>query len=266
MVEKGISKSNAVISTKDFSFAYGSTQVKGLNIKLSLNNLLPIRSEPKQNISIQALDFGIPIQDLLVSYQINTRGIPQVLLDQVHFLILGGEVTINPVVISLDPNAEASEIEAYLNNIDLNTFFKWIEMDGLTGDGQLSGKIPLTLGHDRIAITNGYLAAKAPGTLSLQSEKTKELLVNQGEEVDLLLQVIEDFHFKELTLNLNKSDAHDLNVKLSLLGNNPNVKNGQDFRLNIQLESKIDKLLHAIQKGLVFSNEMLRDSLQMGNP
>jgi hypothetical protein len=264
--KKGVSKSNAVISAKDFSFAYGSTQVKGLNTKLSLNNLLPIRSEPKQNISIQALDFGIPIQDLLVSYQINTRDIPQVLLDQVHFLILGGEVTINPVVINLDPNAEASQIEAHLNNIDLNTFFKWIEMDGLTGDGQLSGKIPLTLGHDRIAITNGYLAAKAPGTLSLQSEKAKELLVNQGKEVELLLQAIENFHFKELTLNLNKSDEHDLNVKLSLLGNNPNVKNGQDFRLNIQLESKIDKLLHAIQQGLVFSNEMLRDSLQMGNP
>jgi len=264
--KKGVSKSNAVISAKDFSFAYGSTQVKGLNTKLSLNNLLPIRSEPKQNISIQALDFGIPIQDLLVSYQINTRDTPRVLLDQVHFLILGGEVTINPVVINLDPNAEASQIEAHLNNIDLNTFFKWIEMDGLTGDGQLSGKIPLTLGHDRIAITNGYLAAKAPGTLSLQSEKAKELLVNQGKEVDLLLQAIENFHFKELTLNLNKSDTHDLNVKLSLLGNNPNVKNGQDFRLNIQLESKIDKLLHAIQQGLVFSNEMLRDSLQMGNP
>ena len=82
----------------------------------------------------------------------------------------------------------------------------------------------------------------------------------------MLLQAIENFHFKELTLNLNKSDTHDLNVKLSLLGNNPNVKNGQDFRLNIQLESKIDKLLHAIQQGLVFSNEMLRDSLQMGNP
>ena len=81
-----------------------------------------------------------------------------------------------------------------------------------------------------------------------------------------MLQAIENFHFKELTLNLNKSDVHDLNVKLSLLGNNPNVKNGQDFRLNIQLESKIDKLLHAIQQGLAFSNKMLRDSLQISNP
>lgn len=82
-LKKGVSKSNAVISAKDFSFAYGGTQVKGLNTRLSLNNLLPIRSEPKQNISIQALDFGIPIQDLLVSYQINTRDTPRVLLDQV---------------------------------------------------------------------------------------------------------------------------------------------------------------------------------------
>lgn len=264
--KKGVSKSNAVISVKDFSFAYGGTQVKGLNTNLSLNNLLPTRSDSKQNISIRAIDFGVPIKDLLISYQIGVRDIPQVFLDQAHFLILGGEVTIDPAVINLDPDAGGSQIKANLNNIDLTTFFKWIEMDGLTGDGKLSGKIPLTLNHNSIAITNGYLAAKTPGTLSLQSERVKELLENQGEEVELLLQAIENFHFKELTLNLNKSDAHDLNIKLSLLGNNPSVKNGQDFRLNIQLESKIDKLLYAIQQGLLFSNEMLRDSLQMSNP
>ncbi|GKS68088.1 dicarboxylate transport [Nitrosomonas sp. PY1] len=264
--KKGVLKSNAVISARDLAFTYGGTQVKGLNARLSLNNLLPIRSEPKQSISIQAIDFGMPIQDLMVSYQINSRSTPQVLLDQAHFLILGGKVAINPVVINLDPNAGASQTEVHLNNINLNTFFEWIQIDGLRGDGQLSGKIPLTLNHDRIAIVDGELSAKTPGVLSLQSEKVKELLAHRGEEVDLLLQAIEDFHFKELTLSLNKSDTHDLNVKLTLLGNNPNVKSGQDFRVNIQLESKIDKLLLAIQQGLLFSNKILQDSLQIGNP
>ena len=114
-----------------------------------------------------------------------------------------------------------------------------------------------------MVIVNGQLSAKKPGTLRFQSQKVTELLANKGIEVDLLLQAIEDFRYKELTLNLDKSEMHDLHAKLSVLGNNPNVKDGHDFRLNIQLESKIDKLLKAIQQGLLFSNKVLRDSLKL---
>ncbi|RTK99836.1 MAG: dienelactone hydrolase, partial [Proteobacteria bacterium] len=107
-----------------------------------------------------------------------------------------------------------------------------------------------------------YLTAEAPGTLHFRSEKAAQYLASSGQEMNLLLQALQDFYYSELTLNLDKSADHGLTVKLSLLGNNPKVKNGQDFRLNIKLETELDKLLKAINHGYSLSNEILGGSFR----
>ena len=73
---------------------------------------------------------------------------------------------------------------------------------------------------------------------------------------------MQDFQYTELSLDLDKSAAHGLVAKLSLLGNNPEVKDGQVFRLNINLESDIDKILQTINRGYSLSNEILRSTLR----
>jgi len=78
--------------------------------------------------------------------------------------------------------------------------------------------------------------------------------------MNLLLQAAQEFHYTELSLNLDKSGLHDLVVKLSVLGNNPNVKDGQPFRLNIKLETDIEKILQTINQGYHLSHEILRGS------
>jgi len=80
--------------------------------------------------------------------------------------------------------------------------------------------------------------------------------------MNLLLQAAQDFHYTELSLDLDKSVTHDLVAKLSLLGNNPKVKDGQAFRLNIKLETDIDKILQTINQGYNLSHEILRGSLR----
>ena len=81
--------------------------------------------------------------------------------------------------------------------------------------------------------------------------------------MNLLLQAMQDFHYTELSLALDKSVAHDLVAQLSLLGNNPEVKEGQDFRLNVRLETDIDKILRKINDGYSISHEILRRSFRL---
>lgn len=114
-------------------------KISGLNTQLNFKSLLPIQSEARQKLAIQTIGFGTPIKDFLISYQLNARHSLQVFLDQMRFLILDGEVSIDPTVIHLSPSG-ISYVNAKLDNIDLNTFFNWIEVDGLSGDGRLSGK------------------------------------------------------------------------------------------------------------------------------
>lgn len=57
--------------------------------------------------------------------------------------------------------------------------------------------------------------------------KASQMLANAGAEMNFVLDALQDFHYSELSLTINKSAAHDLTVTLSLLGQNPGIKEGK---------------------------------------
>ncbi|MBA3755611.1 MAG: YdbH domain-containing protein [Nitrosomonas sp.] len=258
---KGIRSSHGAFDLKNVSFTQEAAKINDLNATLNLNNLLSPSSPPRQTITIRSIDPGVPLENLLVSYQIEGTDPPRIALEKAQFSMMDGMVSLEPTVIN--PAAVRSDMLIRINNIDLGAFFILIRVDGLAGSGHLDGQIPLTLADNQVTIKNGHLAAKAPGVLHFKSEKASQWLASAGEEMNLLLQAMQDFHYSELSLNLDKSVQHDLIAKLSLLGNNPDVKDGQDFRLNIKLETDIDKILQTINHGYHLSHEILRSSFKL---
>lgn len=257
----GIRSSRAAVELRNISFARENTKLSDLNVKLHLTDLLSPGSPPQQSITLRRLDAGIPLENLLVSYHIQSADPPRIAIEKAQFSMLDGLVSLVPTII--DPAAARSDTLVRISNIDMEAFFKLINVDGLTGTGHLDGQIPLTLEDKQVTIRNGHLAAKMPGVLRFKSEKASQLLASSGKEMNLLLQAMQDFHYTELSLDLDKSVTHDLVAKLSLLGNNPEVKDGRAFRLNIKLETDIDKILQTINQGYNLSHEILRGSLRL---
>lgn len=256
-----VRSSHAAVELRNISFARENTKLSDLNIKLNLVDLLSPSSPPQQTITVRRLDAGIPLENLLISYHIQNADPPRIAIEKAQLSILDGLVSAVPTII--DPAAARSDTLIRISNIDMEAFFKLINVDGLTGTGHLDGQIPLTLADNQVTIRNGHLAAKVPGVLRFKSEKASQLLTSSGKEMNLLLQAMQDFHYTELSLDLDKSVTHDLVAKLSLLGNNPEVKDGQAFRLNIKLETDIDKILQTINQGYNLSHEILRGSLRL---
>jgi hypothetical protein len=259
--KRGVDNSRGKVELKNISFVNESVKVNGLNALLNLNNLLSPSSGPKQTITIQSIDPGIPLEDLLVSYQIKSMDSSQIVLEKAQFSIMDGTVSLQPTII--DSDAVRSDMLINIDNINLADFFDLIQVEGFAATGHLGGNIPITLENGQIAIKNGHLAAKSPGVLRLNSEKAAKALAGTGEEMKLLLQALQDFHYTELSLKLDKSFSHDLIAKLSVLGNNPKVKNGRAFRLNIKLETDINKILDTINQGYNLSHEILRSSIKL---
>lgn len=257
---KGIQNSQAAFELRNLSFARENVKLTDLNVSLNLSDLLSPRTPPRQTISIQRIDAGVPLENLLVSYHIEGATPPRIAIEQAQFSMLQGTVSVAPTII--DPAMARSDTLIRISNIDLESFFNLIKVDGLTGSGHLDGQIPLTLKENQVTITQGHLAARAPGVLRFQSEKASQLLASTGKEMNLLLQAAQDFHYTELSMDLDKAVTHDLVAKLSLLGNNPAVKEGRAFRLNIKLETDIDKILQTINQGYNLSHEILRGSLK----
>ncbi|MBS0423576.1 MAG: YdbH domain-containing protein [Proteobacteria bacterium] len=258
--KEGVRNSQAAFELRNLSFARANTKLTDLNVSLHLSDLLSPRTPPRQTISIQRIDAGIPLENLLVSYHIEGTSPPRIAIEQAQFSMLQGTLSVVPTII--DPAMARSDTLIRVSNIDLESFFNLIKVDGLTGSGHLDGQIPLTLKENQVTITQGHLAARAPGVLRFKSEKASQLLASSGKEMNLLLQAAQNFHYTELSMNLDKAVTHDLVAKLSLLGNNPEVKEGRAFRLNIKLETDIEKILQTINRGYNLSHEILRGSLK----
>lgn len=257
---KGVHSSRGAFELRHVSFTQETAKVDDLNASLNLENLLSPSSLPQQTITIRRIDFGIPVENLLVSYQIEGADPPRIVLEKAQFSMMDGILSLAPTIIN--PAAAHTDVLVHVNNIDLGTFFNLIQIDGLTGSGHLDGQIPIRLEDNQVMIRKGHVAAKAPGVFRFQSAKASQLLTTAGEEMNLLLQAVQDFHYTELSLDLDKSATHGLIAKLSLLGNNPAVKDGQVFRLNINLESDIDKILRTINQGYSLSHEILRNAFR----
>jgi hypothetical protein len=248
--------SSGLIDLDDVSFAYQATKVTDINATLNLNDLMSLSSSPAQTITIRRIDPGFPMESLVAAYQIKDSP-PRIVLDKAQLFTIGGIISLAPTTIDLA--STRNDFVILVDNIDLAVLFNLLQVEGLTGDGRLTGSIPITLEGNQVAIRNSHLAAETPGMLHFQSPKAPQMLANAGKEMDLLLKALQNFHYAELSLELNKSTAHDMVATLSLLGNNPNVKEGQMFRLNINLESNIGKILETISQGYTLSNEVWRD-------
>lgn len=259
--KQGVSHSHGKVDLQGISFKHEAASVNDLNARLSLNDLIALSSPPAQRITVRRIDPGVPLENLHMSYQIKPAKLPRLALEDMHFSMMDGTVSLAPAVI--DPASPRSHLRILIDHINLDTFFDLINVKGLTGTGYLSGDVPITLEKKRVLITNGHLSAEAPGVLRFQSEKAAQFLTGAGEEMNLLLQALQDFHYSELALNLDKSVEQDLIAKLSLLGNNPDVKEGRSFRLNIKLETDIDKILDTINQGYNLSHEILRGSVKL---
>ena len=255
---EGIASSRGSLDLRDFSFMHETIKVNDLNISLQIDDLSTLSSLPHQAIAIRRIDLGIPIEDLLVYYRLGQDPL-HVMLEKAQFRLMDGLISVAPT--HIDPD-ESINLTVHVSNFDLEALFDLIQIEGLAGSGRLDGQIPVTLAKNRMTVKGGHLAAKTPGVLHFKSEKAARYLASGGQEMNLLLQALQDFHYTELAIRFDKSANHDLSVKLSLLGNNPAVKNGQDFRLNIKFEAGLDKILKAIDFGHRLSDEILGGSFR----
>ena len=168
-------------------------------------------------------------------------------------------MTLPPTII--DPNRDAHDIDIDLSGVDLKQLMDLIDVEGVSAEGQLSGRLPLRISKDKVFVRQGELKAAGPGVLRIRSEAARQALAGGGEQVELVLDVLKDFRYQTLALTLDRRDDGSDLVRLTTEGNNPAVKKGRAFRLNVNLETNLDKLLAFALEAYRLSDEALRATL-----
>ena len=195
-------------------------------------------------------------------FQIHPGDPPRLGIERGQVRISGGHVLLRDLL--LDPAAPRLDLPLDIEGLDLAELLRILDIEGLSGSGRLSGRIPIAIEGETVTIANGRLAAEAPGTLRFESERARQVLAAAGESAELMLRALEDFRYDELSLTIDKPATAGARLTLVLLGHNPDVLDGYPFRFNINLEGDTDRLVAALNQAYSLSNRMLRQFWRPG--
>lgn len=195
------------------------------------------------SIKAAALNVGFEISNISAELSSTTDGFN---IHDARADLLGGTILLEEASYQWQ---EASSFDVQLQDIDLAKLLA-LEGDKVSGSGTLSGSLPITANASGISVTQGFVAAAAPGgKLSLSPDLTQP---TGRAELDFALKALEDFTYTDLRADINYGANGDLKLAVKLAGTNPGFENGRPVHYNLTVQENIPVLLQSlrIQQGL----------------
>ncbi|GAB2175194.1 intermembrane phospholipid transport protein YdbH family protein [Dongia sp. agr-C8] len=260
LIEKNGITSQIALTLKNLSGKLGPIALRNLNSVIEIDKPWPLTTAPDQVVSIELADVGLPLTNGLVRFKIDDG--QTLSLKQSQLEMMSGKVTLDPVALKL--GAPAQQILLNVDKIALGRLFELFAIAGLTGDGILSGKIPVTLFPAGLAIDHAKLTAGGPGTLRYNQDQGPAALANAGESVKMALSALSDFHYDKLEIDLDRKATGDTELGLHIAGRNPSFYNGYPVEFNLTVAGRLDE---ALRKGLAGYQvpDMIRERLKSFN-
>jgi len=228
------------------SFTAAGLDVAGLDGRVRLSRLLPPASAGAQSLRIRRIGEALPVEDVALRFALPQEA-GRLIVERLAARFAGG--TLAAADAAFTPEGSADPVRLRIEGVGVAPLFEALGLAGVSGTGTLGGEIPVRIGVRGIAVEGGRLAAEGPGLLRIRSERVLEALRAGGEEATLLARALEDFHYERLTLALDKAFDGATRAALHLAGHNPAVRDGQPFRLNVNLDTNLDRLAAPLLEG-----------------
>ncbi|NVK19519.1 MAG: YdbH domain-containing protein [Methylocystaceae bacterium] len=251
--KEGRLSGDLAVGLDGFSLSSDQVNIENISTNLTFPSILPLKSKGVQQINMAEISSVVTFDKPMIRFAL-TPG--KVHLDQFQAGFLGGSLSLDETLIGV----ETARHETVLNlqNLDVAEFFQLIGVEGLSGTGRLNGAIPLRLVDGDFEILQAQLKSQGSGILKLRSEAAKDMFGHAGEQMALVLDVLSNFHYESLSLSIDRKRGQNAVFTLGIEGNNPDVKDGYPFKLNINLETNLDKIIATLKEGYRLSSQALR--------
>ncbi|PWG61872.1 YdbH domain-containing protein [Sediminicurvatus halobius] len=240
--------------------------VQGLETALELTGLPPVRSAPDQRLSIRELRAGVPVTDIRGRFRLldagTADGAPALDVAELEADFAGGSLRLADARFRLGQPAQRATIE--VREVALERLLPALGLgEDVRGEGRLSGRIPVRLDAEGVAIAEGELQAREPGRLQVRLRETGQALARQAQEMELMIRALEDFRYEVLAADLERDPDGELRLGLQLEGSNPDVLEGHPFRFNITLSGNLDPVFRALRLGGDIGAGFLQEHLRL---
>lgn len=259
---RGLTQSSADIRLDNASMTTGAGRVEKLTTALQLTGLWPPVSAPSQELTAQSYETnGVTFTDLKATYRVVEgegefpESLPLLLIEHAEMRFGRGVFEVSEVLI--DPLSDRQAATVDVEGLELKDLFDLADIEDVSGEGPMSGSVPIRIQGDDIVIEDGHLESTGPGVFRIRSAEAKAALQGAGDYVDLVLQALENFQYERLSIDLNKPADGNSVLQLKVLGSNPEVLDGHPFDINLNLETDLAPLLDALGAGQRLSEELM---------
>ncbi|MHA7872660.1 MAG: intermembrane phospholipid transport protein YdbH family protein, partial [Hyphococcus sp.] len=138
------------------------TQTRGVNGRLAFASLWPLQTDGEQSVSVSGVDFGA-LQLDQGEIRFAMPGDETLRIIEAEFPWFGGMLGVYDANASMADGAATAPLRA--DDIDLSQVLDYFDVDGLSGEGILSGVLPLVVEDAKASIVDGVLQSEGPGAI-----------------------------------------------------------------------------------------------------
>ncbi len=250
----------ARVQLKSLSATLLPARIEGLSGELNFPSLSPLVTLKDQQVTIEKLDVGVPLSDLLLGFEVvDAQGGPALNARTLQADFAGGRLEASPFRIAGPDSVFSTTIE--VAHVKLDRLASLLDLGDIKLEGRVIGQIPLTLdlGKETLAIEGGWLQAVDEGVIRIPNAAERLGLGGVSkEQKDLLfaLDALADFHYTYLYAKVSFAADGKLDLALTLEGNNPAVLEGHPFKFNVNFGVNLTELLAAFRRGRAITPEL----------
>lgn len=215
----------------------------GFSGRFRLRSVSPLISDGVQSFRMRRLEAGVALENVETELMINEAdGVIVAEVPKLAGDVFDGRFAFDPVTFSSE--GELPELRLRLTDVELGAMTGLLGLEGFALEGRMDGEIPFAVdAENRVAIRGGHLTATGPGVMRLKLDEFRAMLAeSMGDQADILLNALLDFHHTVLEARIDKPFDGDEKVSIRLEGSNPAHLDGHPFVFNISLESNVIQL------------------------
>lgn len=166
----------------------------------------------------------------------------------------GGKIVMREAIFPLSAGKE-STITLQVQSVSLSAVLDAATQHRAQATGTISGSVPVTVrGQAPFTVHNGRLAAEGPGIITL----APDAIPGDNAQLALVREVLGNFHYRQLTMEIDSDKDRKLSLMLRLEGNNPNAYGGKPVKLNVHLTGDVLSFLQQSVMPLADPQQLLK--------
>jgi hypothetical protein len=242
--QKGIWSGTADLRVTELAGTVSRFQIENAELTALVTDLRDAEVEISVQLPSVELMGGLEASDL----RIRAKYYPGTLvLEQARTSLFGGVVEIAPTIIDLERQPIAVTLQ--VQEIELSRLLQSFKQEGLSGTGEISGELPLSITGDSLEVRDGKLTGAAPGVLRYRGPV--------ADANNIAFKALTNLTYHRLNATVNYRPDGEYQIGLRLEGKNPELLEGHPLAFNLNVTGHLPELLRASLMSGDFNRSLL---------